>query len=293
MTKMGSHPERVNLVMAGGGVRLAAFVGALSAFREMGVEVAAVAGASAGSIVGSLLAAGWSAERMFERLLDTDFTQFKDLSLRAFLFEGGVYSGNSFERWMDHQLDGATFRDLPLDLHVATVDLFARCPFFFSRRTTPDVRVSRAVRCSMSIPWVWRALRQDRRLLADGQLLPWIEAGVEMLRQGDGAAEDRRAVVLRVVSEPRVDLPAKRHLWPWDFAMVLLEVMLSAIDNQRVPSALWPDTILIDVGKIQSLQFALTTEDRVYLFACGKTQARQYFHKAAADRTGGAGPSIA
>ena len=277
---MDPPTARVNLLMAGGGVRLAAFVGALAAFRHMGVEVAAVAGASAGSIVGSFLARGWSVEQMLSRLLETDFTQFKDISLRAFLLEGGLYSGNSFEQWMDRQLEGATFRDLSLDLHVATVDLFGRCPFFFSRRTTPDIRVSRAVRCSMSIPWVWRALRQDEKLLADGQLVPWIAAGVERLRQ-ESEGTHRRTIMLRIISEARLDLRAKRYLWPWDFAMVLLDAMLSAIDNQRVPGDLWSDTILIDVGGTQNLQFQLSREEKMRLFACGQDQAHRYFHKGA------------
>ena len=40
-------PERINLIMAGGGVRFPAYVGALAAFGELGVEIVNVAGASA------------------------------------------------------------------------------------------------------------------------------------------------------------------------------------------------------------------------------------------------------
>lgn len=270
--------ERINLIMAGGGVRLPAYVGALTAFEEMGVEIGRVAGASAGSIVGSYLAAGWSVEQMRRLVIETNFATFKDLSLRGFLFEGGLYTGDAFERWMHTELKGARFKDLPRDLYVAAVDLLGRRSFFFSRQATPDLPVSKAVRCSMAIPGVWRPLRWEHKLLVDGQLMPWIPAGVEMM-DGDDTGSPLRTVMLRLMSEPRGDLPAKRHLWPWDFAKILLETMLSALENQRVPGSLWENTILINVGKVHGLQLDLGHDEKERLFHCGYDQARRYFHK--------------
>ena len=215
--------------------------------EEMGVEIVQIAGASAGSIVGSHLAAGWSVDQMRRLAIEANFAAFKDLSLRGFLFEGGLYAGDSFERWMHTGLKGARFKDLPRDLFVTAVDLFGRRPFFFSRQATPDFPVSKAVRCSMAIPWVWRPLRWEHKLLVDGQLMPWIPSGIEIM-QGSESGPPLRTVMLRLISEPRGNLPAKRHLWPWDFAKILLETMLSALENQRVSGSLWENTILINVG---------------------------------------------
>lgn len=282
MTAPSGERERINLIMAGGGVRLPAYVGALTALDEMGVEVVRVAGASAGSIVGSYLAAGWPVERMRRLVIETNFATFKDLSLRGFLFEGGLYAGDSFERWMHTELKGARFKDLPRDLYVTAVDLLGRRPFFFSRRATPDIAVSKAVRCSMAIPWVWRPLRWEHKLLVDGQLMPWIPSGVEIMQEGATSETPLRTVMLRLMSEPRGDLPAKRHLWPWDFAKILVDTMLSALENQRVPGSLWENTILINVGKVHSLQFDLGHEEKERLFQCGYDQTRRYFHKKAA-----------
>jgi NTE family protein len=280
-TSITASAERVNLIMGGGGVRLAAYVGALAAFEAMGVEIRRIAGASAGSIVGSLLAAGWSVERIRLKLLDTNFTQFKDLSLRGFLLEGGLYAGNRFERWMDEQLDGVVFRDLPRDLFVTAVDLFGRRPFFFSRFTTPDMRVSQAVRCSMAIPWVWRPLRLEQKLLADGQLMPWIPNGLELMTRHGADSPEPRTIMLRLVSDPLTDLPARRYLFPWDFAKILLDTMLGALENQRVPGSLWGDTILINCGNIRTLQFALSLTDKERLWNFGFEQTKKYYKKGA------------
>ena len=273
----GPSPERINLIMAGGGVRFPAYVGALAAFAELGVEIVNVAGASAGSIVGSFVAAGWSVKEMYLKLLETDFRRFKDFSLRGLLFEGGIYSGDAFEHWVETELRGATFEQLPRDLYIAAVDLVNREPFFFSRRTTPTVPVSKAVRCSMSIPWVWRAQHFERRLLVDGQLLPWIPSGIDLL--GEHGPPVSRTVMLRMVSDGPKAMPAKKHLWPWDFAKILLETMLTALENQRVPGSLWQDTILIQVSGIQTLQLDLNPADKERLFQAGYDQAKRYFRK--------------
>lgn len=273
----GPNSEQINLIMAGGGVRFPAFVGALAAFGEMGVDIRHIAAASAGSIVGAFLAAGWPVKDIYSKLLETDFRQFKDFSLRGLLFEGGVYSGDRFEQWVDTGLNSATFEDLPRDLYVAAADLHGREPFFFSKRATPTVRVSRAVRCSMSIPWVWSAQRWDRRLLVDGQLLPWIPSGIEML--GEGCSPVTRTVMLRMASDNPQPLAFAKRLWPWDFAKILLETMLTALDNQRVAGPLWEDTILIQVSGVNTLQLGLSPSDKARLFQCGYDQVKRYFRK--------------
>jgi predicted acylesterase/phospholipase RssA len=63
-----ANGSKINLIMDGGGVRLSAYVGALAAFRDTNETFGAVAGASAGSIVGWLLAAGWPVDRIYAKL---------------------------------------------------------------------------------------------------------------------------------------------------------------------------------------------------------------------------------
>ena len=50
--------------------------------------------------------------------LETDFKQFRGFSLLNLLRTGGLSSGDIFEQWIDNQLDGQTFSDMKLDLHV-------------------------------------------------------------------------------------------------------------------------------------------------------------------------------
>src|SRR5436305_1109678 len=63
-------------VFEGGGVCGAALAGAYQAAHDHGVTFGRVAGASAGSIVAAMVAAGASPEFVVREMLDKDFTSF-------------------------------------------------------------------------------------------------------------------------------------------------------------------------------------------------------------------------
>lgn len=65
-------------VFQGGGVKGAAFAGALRRFEEEGITFGAVAGTSAGAIVAALYAAGYSAAELENALSSKDFMEFLD-----------------------------------------------------------------------------------------------------------------------------------------------------------------------------------------------------------------------
>src|SRR3712207_6668476 len=68
----------VDLVFEGGGVRGNALVGALSVLEERGFRPQNVAGTSAGAIVATALAAGYSAAEQRQIIGELDFTRFTD-----------------------------------------------------------------------------------------------------------------------------------------------------------------------------------------------------------------------
>ena len=57
---------KIGLALSGGGVRGAAHVGAIKALEENGIKIDAVAGTSAGSIVGALYAMGYTTDEMYK-----------------------------------------------------------------------------------------------------------------------------------------------------------------------------------------------------------------------------------
>src|SRR3954452_18880938 len=67
-----------DLVLEGGGVKGIALAGAVSMLEERGYRFRRVAGTSAGSLVGSLVAAGIRGDRLREMLQSVSLREFRD-----------------------------------------------------------------------------------------------------------------------------------------------------------------------------------------------------------------------
>jgi NTE family protein len=197
----------VDLVCEGGGVKGIGLVGAISVLEEQGYQPQNVAGTSAGAIVATLLAAGYSAADLKEIILDLDFNRFKDPtwemriplagSLLSILKNQGLYKGDYFHGLMRHYLEAKgvhTFRDLvhpdPTDdpryrykVQVIASDVTGRQLLVLPRDAAQlgidvdDLKVADAVRMSMSIPVFFTPVRVHNRksaqthLIVDGGML--------------------------------------------------------------------------------------------------------------------------
>jgi NTE family protein len=200
--------ERADLVLAGGGVKGIAHAGAISALEGRGYRFERVAGTSAGAIVGALVAAGMSAERMRAVLREIDYRRFRDTSPRdrlplvgpglSILLEDGIYEGDYLREWLGNELAELgveTFADLRREdpgsalpeeqqyrLVVMAADLtrgeLVRLPWSYRDRygLDPDRQlVVDAVRASMSIPLFYEPVKLRH---ADGSSSTLVDGGV-------------------------------------------------------------------------------------------------------------------
>lgn len=191
-----SLPGVKRVVLCGGGMKGLAHLGALSTLDLS--KIKAWAGASAGAILVSLLALGWSCEELIQVMIHTDFRTFLDEPLDPIhslygAFEvwrhEGINSGHAFYTWLGQMVERAphskenpnvTFEDLwmneNVELCIMTTDVWGKETFVFSHDTTPFVPIRIAVRASMSIPFLFRPVcfteeTGNQRLLVDGGLL--------------------------------------------------------------------------------------------------------------------------
>ncbi|MEC8428838.1 MAG: patatin-like phospholipase family protein, partial [Pseudomonadota bacterium] len=68
-------------ILSGGGTRLLAHIGILQALQELDISFDHLVGVSGGSVVTSLYASGMSLEEIRGLAMETDFSQFRDVSL--------------------------------------------------------------------------------------------------------------------------------------------------------------------------------------------------------------------
>jgi NTE family protein len=261
-------------ILAGGGTRLPAHVGVLTALRDMNYGYKHIVGVSGGSVVASLAAFGKSPEHMRSLFRDVDFSQFRGYSLLNLLFRGGLSNGKRFEHWLASEIDGATFKDCPIDLHVVATDVRSSQPVIFNRANTPDFPVARAVLFSISIPLLFPFHHHGQHVLVDGSILA--EDG--LIRDWAG---DRTPVFCFRLRDNRVasEHPARKILPVADYMFMLVRTFMSTLSREYMNDALWLNTVLIETDGMSPLEFHMTPEQKNSLFDSGYNTTRDFLPK--------------
>lgn len=107
--------EQRPFVLSGGGVRGAAHLGVLRALREAGIMPGAIAGTSAGALVGAMMADG----RTPEEALELVAAELK----RSRLVRRPTLASRRIEGFLEKTLRHARFEDLPIPLFVTATNL--------------------------------------------------------------------------------------------------------------------------------------------------------------------------
>lgn len=262
---------RVVPILAGGGTRLPAHVGVIQALDELGVIDEHIVGVSGGSIVAGLRAAGWSADAMKALALGVDFRQFRDFSLYQLIFHGGLSSGDGFERWMDAQLQGARFKDLPMELHVIATDVRNGAPVIFDRERQPEMPVSRAIRYSMGIPLLFAYKEHNQHLMVDGSIL-----SEDALRR-DWSGLGTPTCCFRLRASETIAPPKRRWLPLADYLQMLMRAFMTSLSREFIQDAFWNSTVVIDTDGISPLEFRLTADTKLALYRAGYDTTHRIF----------------
>lgn len=192
------HGQKVGIVLSGGGALGYAHIGVLKALEENGIPIDYIAGTSAGAMVGSMYAIGWSPERMDSLIMSEKF---------QLMSSGGIeYKYDHFFRkpqpeasWIDIKLtkdfslkkivptnltnpvlldfesmynyapvSAATnynFDSLFVPFRCVAADVQSKAPVVFK-----SGQLGQAVRASMTYPGYIKPIKIDGRLMFDGGL---------------------------------------------------------------------------------------------------------------------------
>ena len=185
---------KVGVSLAGGGIRGIAHVGVLKALEENNIKVAAIAGTSAGSIIATLYAMGYSPyyiyllfKRYARDIINirskpiingiTNFIRNNKIGL------AGLSDGNEFEKMYDELARKKGFRligDIKMPLLVSAVDIGESKEYIFtncaSRKNIKDnyiteIGIGRAVRASSSFPAIFCPCEYKNHIFMDGGVL--------------------------------------------------------------------------------------------------------------------------
>lgn len=160
---------KTGLVLGAGGIRGCAHPGVISVLHQAEIPIDLVVGASVGSMFGLGVAAGVSPEymvRVVREARPVDIFRFYAGRLRPSM-------RNPISRMLHEAGDGKTFDDLEIPFAVMATDMETGRPTVINSGPVLD-----AVRASIAIPFIARAVRLGERCYLDGGLIDTAPVGV-------------------------------------------------------------------------------------------------------------------
>jgi NTE family protein len=256
--------EKIVPILAGGGTRLPAHLGVLQALNKLQIQFDNIVGVSGGSIIASLFASGLSIDKIKDIALTTNYTQFTGFSLFKLIRNGGLSSGDVFEKWVDTHLKGKTFSQMNMQLHLVATDVKSGKPVIFNQENTPHMKVSEAVRFSMSIPLVFSFKPFGKHLMIDGSILS------EDALHRNWAKDGTPVMCFRLRSEYEYDdLKTNRYFPIFDYITLLIRTFMTTISREYINDAFWHNTIVINTGECSGVDFSMNDEQKLRLFDIG------------------------
>lgn len=165
------------LALGAGGANGLAHVAVLETLDELGVRPRRIAGSSIGALVGALYASGLSGreirelvmrsftvreERPWSDLLSEDAVRWAEL-IEVDLGDGGLLSSDGIMNFLVDALEVQRFEALELPLLVVAGDLWTR-----EQVVLREGNLATALRATMALPGVFRAVHREGRTLVDG-----------------------------------------------------------------------------------------------------------------------------
>ena len=153
----------IALALGGGGARGYAHIGVLRCLENEGIRVKAIAGTSAGGIIGVLYAAGYTPDEMEKRFTKMDQTK---LFGRTSKDGPGLLGLSGAEKILDELLGDRTFGDLKIPCGVVAVDLQNGQEVVLNQGRVVD-----AIMASIAVPGIFPPKKYKNTQLVDGAVL--------------------------------------------------------------------------------------------------------------------------
>ncbi len=299
-------------VFEGGGVKVFGILGALYETERRGYRWSNVAGTSAGAIIASFIAAGYSAVEIKNMVWDFNLNLFKDKNwlgripyvgpALSLWFENGLYEGKSLENWIRMKLSVKgihTFKDLVINEHEKDSNLRYRLITIatdVSRRkllklphdlidyqlNPDDLEVCKAVRMSAALPYFFKPYKLVTGPDSINRSSYVIDGGVlsnfpVWIFDGDGIPSFP-TFGFKIV-EPEETLPS-RIVNPFSLFRAILSTMLEAHDKiYELNPQSGVRTISIPSLGVKTTDFDSIHELKEQLFSSGVEAAINFFER--------------
>lgn len=297
LPQKGERPVWADAVFEGGGVKGIGLVGALTVAEEKGYRWKNLAGASAGSIIASLLAAGYTAKELQQIMIKQSFLDFIPSTwLHKIPYLGpttrlwikkGLYSGDVLEQWLEELLVAKgirTFSDLKdgKELLVIASDI-SRGQLLVLPRDLEEygydpeqLSIARVVRMSCSIPFFFDPVKilhyptRTPSYIVDGGVLSNFPVWLF-----DESSPHCPTFGFRLISDE--DQQVHQIDGPFSMFKSIFFTMLDAHDNRYIKKQDQVRTILVPTQDVKLTDFSISGDRRQMLYESGVRAAENFF----------------
>ena len=169
-------------IFGGGAIRGVVYPGAVKALEELEIEIPTYVGSSVGAIFAALCSVGYKSSDLSKILHEYNAFMFKDINFS--IGEFSLSKGEIFENWLREKIEASfygdsykkgenepvKFSDISKDLFILSTDIKTNRRFVFSKYSTPEFEVAKAIRISSSFPGLMKPAEIDDKILVDGDL---------------------------------------------------------------------------------------------------------------------------
>ena len=292
---------RADAVFEGGGVKGVGLVGALCSLENKGYVWQRVAGTSAGSIVATLVAVGYSGKEIEKIMFDTDFNDFiNEGGLQAVPFIGktlsllvykGLYSGDKIEAWITKYLEKKgklKFKDVSVNgksrLKIVAADITKKDILVLPDDLVKygidpmEFEIAKAVRMSISIPFYFKPVKfkykNDMSYVVDGGVLSnfpiWIF---------DVSGKPRWPTFGFKFIDPKITSKGSGKKDIVSFAFDIINTMLDKNEEIYIKNKNYVRTISIPSSSTKATQFDISDNKRLELFNDGHEAGENFIKK--------------
>jgi predicted acylesterase/phospholipase RssA len=168
-------PERVVLVLSGGGMKAMAHVGVLRALEQAQIRPSGIVAVSAGALIGAMVAGGMPYDKLVSAVTRLRREDFAVLNRGGLMVRGvgakSVLKPEPLRDLVRRILPVAAFDGLRIPLRIAATDMDSGTLEVFGSAGRTDCSLADAVYASMALPLYLPPTNIGGRTYADGGLL--------------------------------------------------------------------------------------------------------------------------
>lgn len=275
---MSNCKKYKNIILSGGGTRGILHLGALKCLEEENcLNLQTYVGTSVGAMISGLLAIGYNIQEIYDFILYFDFRTFKNISMSSILTDYGFDDGKIMifilKKLIKNKVGNPdiTLKELyektnkKLIIHSVCVNTKKSC--FFDYENEPDMPVYLAIRMSISIPYLFTAVKYKDKLYVDGAIKD--NYPMNIVNNEDLS----NTIGLFIHSNNNDDTITNLE----EYSMSIFNCLL---DNTAINSQKYKDnTIFLNATNLPIVDFNMEKDQKEKLFNIGYESAKKYIEK--------------